>query len=162
MHGVDPPVLTVRCTTRHGPEEVRVDLDHLLHRPRCCPTISASNDGASDEPRGLTDIAPRRRPRIDRDDDPALEAECECGRPVGELDLRFWVGGHGIGVEGEERGGLDHNQRSDLQSKRIETWGRERTSGTLGMVIPFTPPPRDRFPNPPILPHPVGSTSSSS
>jgi hypothetical protein len=87
---------TYGSTTGHRPQQRRVDLNHLLHR--------------------LTrDPVPRRRPRIRRHDDAALEAERQRGGAVRDLDgdLRVAVvvghgaqplGGGGDGREGEVEG----------------------------------------------------------
>ena len=125
--GRDIPILTIRCTTRHGAQQVLVDFNHLFHRP-------------------TRDITARRRARIDADDDAAAEPERERRRAVRELDLGLRVLRHGIGVRGEERcrltGGNPHEQNGDWGQK-----ARRRTSGTRGICIPLTTPNSLRLPH---------------
>ena len=64
LHAEIPlPEGAVRGTSRHSPEQVRVDLDHFLHRLR-------------------GDVGALRSPRVYRYDNPVLEDEAKRGRTV--------------------------------------------------------------------------------
>jgi hypothetical protein len=85
--GENSPILAICRTTRHRPQQIRVDLNDLLD----CSTGNVASCCGS---------------RIDGDDDTALEPEGEGGCSVGELDFGGGVGGDRVGVEVEERGRL--------------------------------------------------------
>ena len=105
--------------------------------------------------RRLTNVATCGGSGIYGDDDPALETECECGRSVCELYLRFGVRGHRVGVEIEECQWL--SEKRDQLVIDCSRGRSGRTSGTRGTVMPLMPPLRERFPNPPMLPHDAAS-----
>lgn len=65
-------LLPYRRTARHRSQQAVVNLDDLLDRLTCDPVS-------------------RRRPRVRRHDDAALEAEGQRRRPVRNLDRAVWV-----------------------------------------------------------------------
>jgi len=76
------PELAVSRAARHRAQQVRVDLNHLLHRLAGCAGVSG--DGAA-RARGRTDVRPHTCARVHGHDDAVLEQERERRRAVARL-----------------------------------------------------------------------------
>jgi hypothetical protein len=82
------PHLAVGCSSGHGPQEVRVDLDDFL-------------DGLR------RDVGAHGGARVDRDDDAALEDEPEGGGAVARLDVLDHLALECVDLKGRRKGGRE-------------------------------------------------------